>query len=1015
MPTDRPGPPRVGHPLPRPTPSPVPSAESSEAEPIRGLGRLRGLLKVLATAPAAGGGPDAVLSEALPAVEADAGALVRRWGGESAEVLAVQGMSRAAALDLAVRPPVPEPGRADPDGPVQSVVLPLRVGDDGRGVLVLRWNRPRALDPHDRTLLDVLADLVAVGLDAASLRERADRLVGIVQARQSTHEFLAALFADAPVGFALLDTDLRFVMVNKTLADINGVPVAEHVGRTVEEILPDLDLSASQALRRVLVTGEPLRNVEVSGRTPASPEYKTWLEDFYQVRTGDGEVLGVAVILSDVTAQRRSERRLGQLIDSLASFVGLCLPDGTLIEANRAALEAGGLTLSDVVGRELWDTPWTNWSPESSATFREAVEQARTGRTVRFDVEVMMADGPMTIDFRLMPLVENDEVVALVPSGTDITDRRRSVDQATGLAALARRLNAASTVAEVADTIRESTAPAIGGRHATLALLDTAEPGVIRLLQSPTVPEHVARQYQALPLDGPSHISRCVRTGTTVAVADPLTLDEVGGDVGELERLRRGRADAGVKVTVATPLSGKDGVVLGALALGWPEVTDFDEERRARMSTVAELCAQAIERARLTDAHVVAAERSRALSALASELASTVTVDEVWAAVARGGPAVVGARVASLGVLDHNTATLEVRFPSQLPAELTRDWRRQSLTARRPQTDAARTGEPIYLASRAEHEQHYPGLLGSLGIRDDISTAVLPLRDSADRVIGTLSFSWDAGVRFDALIRSTLETITELCGQTLERARLHAAEHELVEGLQRRLLRPMPVMDGLSAHAVYRAAQTSVGIGGDFHDGLVLPGERLAVVLGDVAGHGMEAAADMAQLRTLLSTLLAAGIGLDRLFPQADAALGQVTALSLATAVAAVVDPSARTLSYVHAGHPPLVLHTPDGLTAPLADARGGLLGIGIAEAAPRTVGFEPGAVLVGYTDGLVEIPGRAVDQGIEALVDATAEAVAAAPDLDAAGIAAGVLARCVGDRQLTDDVALLVVSYPIR
>lgn len=848
-------------------------------------------------------------------------------------------------------------------------------------------------------------------MNRATPRESDDRLASTGPARPEPQAFLAALFEDAPVGLAVLDTDLRFVMVNRAMATVNGVPAAEHMGRHVTDVLPEIDKGAIDTLRHILRTGEPLRDVEISGRTPASPRYQTRLEDFVQLRAPDGAVLGVAGVLSDITAKRRSERRLRQLIDSLFTFVGLCLADGTLVEVSRSALDAGGLAPEDVLGRKLWQTPWWTWNEMVAQQLREAIDRARAGETSRYDVEVMSAHGLMTIDFQLVPVVEDGEVIALVPSATDITGRLRSTSRAAGIARLAALLNAAVSVTEVADAIRTHSQDAAGGRWATLALVDEGGDRLC-LLQPPDLPDAVAREYRWLPLDSPNHAARCLRTRTTIIVADPLTPDDVAGSAEELERLRKARAEAGVQISAAAPLVAADGTALGSFTMGWPQVGDLDAEGLARFHTLADMCGQAVERARLNDARVTAARRSQALTALAKELASAVWLDEVSEVTGRLAPAVVDAATVFLRLLAPEAGMLEGRLPAGLPAgwHLTEP---QPLTARTPMCDAVRTGERVLLATPAEHEQRYPGLLARVGAPEVAASATLPLRDNADRIIGGIAFAWTAPVRFDPVLSATLDTIAEMSGQTIERARLHAAEHELVEGLQRRLLRPMPTVPGLGVHAVYRAAETAVGIGGDFHDGLMLPCGRLAVVLGDVAGHGMEAAADMAQLRTLLSTLLAAGVPLDRLFMQADAALGQVATLTLATAVAAVVDPVGRTLSYVHAGHPPLVLRTPDGTTTTLTDARGGLLGAGIAEAPSATVPFEPGSVLVGYTDGLVEDRTATLDEGIAELVDAVDEAAAADPELDAEGIATAVVSRCIGDRRLPDDVALLVVTSP--
>jgi PAS domain S-box-containing protein len=992
----------------------VSADEGTATRPRDALDRVRRVLHTLVVSRGTADGAELVLAQAVAGVGASGAALLHLPSGGGVEVLATAGVAddlvpcpdarllppgtpagHAAALREPVWvtsrsereerfPALPRP--AGRDG--ACAALPLVCGRDLVGLLVLGWDADHRAGTDEVAFLAAVADLAALAVraarspDATGAAGRAARVPNPAHPVEATRpvdrtpsggieDLLRALFTEAPIGFALFDRDLRFVMVNEALAAVNGLPVEAHLGRFVRDVLPDIDDAAEEVLRRVLLTGEPLRDVEISGRTPASAQRRTWLEDFYRLRTPSGEVLGVAAVLSDVTAQRRSERRLRQVIDSLFSFVGLCLPDGTLVEVNRTALRGGGLTMADVIGHKVWQTPWVTWDPAVAERVRASVERARAGESSRFDLEVRMAHGNVIVDYQMVPVVEDGETVALVPSATDVTARRRSVEQATGLAHLARRLNAVSTVAEVADVIRRHASAAAGSRYAAVGLLD-GDGATVSLLQPPDLPAHLHARYRTLPLGSPLHIVRAIRDSRTVVVADPVCPQDVDGDAELARRLREDRAEAGVGVTVATPLVGGDGVTFGAVSMGWPEAADLDDELAARVETIAELCAQSVERARLADARVVAAQRTAALAALAQGLASAVTTSEVTAAITRLTPGVVGARVASV-----------------------------ELVGEQPARDGVGTPPALETLVRA-------------------ASATLPLRDSAGRVIGRLTLGWRVPVRFEAVLRATLATVAELCGQTVERARLHAAEHELVEGLQRRFLRPLPDVAGTEIHATYLAAQRVVGIGGDFYDGVLLPDGRIAVVVCDVAGHGMEAAADMAQLRTVLSTLLAAGAPLGTLFVRAEQVLGQVADVSLATAAVAVVDLGADVVTYLHAGHPPFVLRSPDGVTRTLDGARGPLLGVSTLGGAgrqgvPATVPFAPGSILVGYTDGLVETRRTPLGAGIDALVEAVAQVGGPAGPPTAADVAAAVLERCVADRPLTDDVALLVLSRPAR
>src|SRR3712207_5139483 len=100
---------------------------------------------------------------------------------------------------------------------------------------------------------------------------------------------LDTVFAEAPVGLAFFGADLRYVRVNDTLAEINGIAPSAHVGRTLLEVLPEMDPAVVDGFRAVLETGVPMKDVEVVGRTPSRPGVdRTWLCGWYPVRQRAG-------------------------------------------------------------------------------------------------------------------------------------------------------------------------------------------------------------------------------------------------------------------------------------------------------------------------------------------------------------------------------------------------------------------------------------------------------------------------------------------------------------------------------------------------------------------------------------------------------------------------------------------------------------------------------------------------------------------------------------------------------
>ncbi|MGB7746682.1 MAG: response regulator [Verrucomicrobiia bacterium] len=133
---------------------------------------------------------------------------------------------------------------------------------------------------------------------------------------------------------------------------------------------------------------------------------------------------------------RESERKARAIFDLSFGFVGLLNPDGTLVEANRSALDFAGIQLPDVVGKPFWETPWWTHSTEAQQQIRAAVRTAAGGELVRFETTFLATDGaPHTFDISVKPLKdEAGRVVLLIPEGRDITKRKRAEEAHTRLA-----------------------------------------------------------------------------------------------------------------------------------------------------------------------------------------------------------------------------------------------------------------------------------------------------------------------------------------------------------------------------------------------------------------------------------------------------------------------------------------------------------------------------------------------------------------------------------------------------
>ncbi|MFC7913722.1 SpoIIE family protein phosphatase [Streptomyces sp. NPDC057386] len=221
----------------------------------------------------------------------------------------------------------------------------METGQSWAGAFPVRHKNgsTRLVEFRNMRLLDARGDVYALGLAAdASMLHRVERDVAL-----STR-----LVAQSPMGLAVLDTDLRYVSVNAALERINGVPAEDHVGRTVREVLPDMDAEALEsALRQVLETGLPLLDQPAVGRTPADPdEEHAWSVSLYRLEDTAGTVIGVAASVADITDQYRASVEAEAARRRLALIADASTRIGTTLELERTAHE-----LADVAVPELAD------------------------------------------------------------------------------------------------------------------------------------------------------------------------------------------------------------------------------------------------------------------------------------------------------------------------------------------------------------------------------------------------------------------------------------------------------------------------------------------------------------------------------------------------------------------------------------------------------------------------------------------------------------------------------------
>lgn len=297
--------------------------------------------------------------------------------------------------------------------------------------------------------------------------------------------------------------------------------------------------------------------------------------------------------------------------------------------------------------------------------------------------------------------------------------------------------------------------------------------------------------------------------------------------------------------------------------------------------------------------------------------------------------------------------------------------------------------------------------------REDRAVAVVHAIPGRRRTLGlqvTVPHGGRGLAELDEHERLVLPLIARRIGTVTDNVRLYAREHRLAETLQRAMLPQQAEVRDLDVWTYYAPSSGHAQVGGDWYDVLEPDADHVALVVGDVVGHDVEAAAAMGQLRSVVRSYVFGTPEPAEVLRRVDQLVAGMHVPRPASLVLVTLrrdeDGPGWTASYSRAGHlPPLVAR--DGEVLRLDGASGPLVGFGTGDRSECSVRLEPGDVLVLYTDGLIERRDRRMRDGLEALV----ETAAGFGRQDAAGVGEELLSRLADSPE--DDVAVVVVRVP--
>lgn len=277
---------------------------------------------------------------------------------------------------------------------------------------------------REGTIEDITEHKRAEGVLRETVRSKAESLA-----------LLDTILSTAPIGFAFHNRQYEFERINESLAAINGLPVDQHLGRPLREVLPDMAPVLEPLMQHVMDLDQPVIDIELIGQTPADPDQKRyWLMSFYPVRMQGGEILGVGVLVTDVTARkqaeqdlRESEERYRDLFENAHDIIYTLDLEGKFTSINKAGKQITGYSREEALDLNISQII----VPDDLVRVNDMIQRKLAGEAITaYEMDILAKDGRrVSIEVNTRLILNGGQPAGIQGIARDVTERKHLEEQ----------------------------------------------------------------------------------------------------------------------------------------------------------------------------------------------------------------------------------------------------------------------------------------------------------------------------------------------------------------------------------------------------------------------------------------------------------------------------------------------------------------------------------------------------------------------------------------------------------